>query len=93
MLSLSTKKGYTMQLQITRSRGRAATWPLRRGHTNIRQNTALDQLIGFLRGWRERIRARRQLAMLCELDDHTLKDVGVTRSELRWMAETPFWRQ
>jgi uncharacterized protein YjiS (DUF1127 family) len=92
MLSLSTKKGYAMQLQITCSPTRAATRPLRRGGANIRHNTALHQLIGFLRRWRERIRGRRQLARLCELDDHTLQDAGVTRSELRWMAEKPFWR-
>jgi uncharacterized protein YjiS (DUF1127 family) len=81
-----------MQLQTTLSPGRAATRPPRRGSSNIRHNTALEQLIGLLRRWRERIRARRQLAGLCDLDDHILQDIGLTRSALRCEAETPFWR-
>ena len=83
----------TMQLQTTLSPGRAATRPPRRGGTNIWHNTALQQLIGLLRRWQERSRARRQLAMLCDLDDHILQDIGFTRSELRYAAEKPFWGQ
>jgi uncharacterized protein YjiS (DUF1127 family) len=81
-----------MQLQTTLSPGRAATRPPRRGSSNIRHNTALQQLIGFLRRWRSESGARRQLAGLCDLDDHILQDIGLTRSELRCEAETPFWR-
>lgn len=81
-----------MQAQTTLNPGRKARSPLRRGGTNIRHNTALQQLIGLLRRWLERIRARRQLAWLCELDDHILQDIGLTRSELRWMADKPFWQ-
>jgi uncharacterized protein YjiS (DUF1127 family) len=81
-----------MQLQTTLSPGRAATRPPRRGGSNIRHNTALQQLIVLLRRWRERIQARRQLAGLCDLDDHILQDIGLTRSELRCEARTPFWR-
>jgi uncharacterized protein YjiS (DUF1127 family) len=92
MLSVSTKEGFTMQLQTTLSPGRAVTrQPGRRG-ANAQHNTALQQLIGLLRRWRERIRARPQLARLCDLDDHILHDIGLTRSELRCDAETPFWR-
>jgi uncharacterized protein YjiS (DUF1127 family) len=79
-----------MQLQTTLSPGRAATRPPRRGSTSIRHNTTLQQLIGLLRHWRERIRARRQLARLYDLDDHILQDIGLTRSELRCEAEKPF---
>ena len=48
----------------------------------------------LLRGWRERLRSLRQLRMLCELDDHILQDIGLTRTALLWEAETgkPFWR-
>ena len=83
----------TMQLETTLSPGRAATRPPRRGGTNIWHNTELQQLIGLVRSWRERIRARRQLARLCDLDDHILQDIGLTRSELRCEAEKPFWGQ
>jgi uncharacterized protein YjiS (DUF1127 family) len=78
-----------MQMQTTLSPGRAATRPPRRGSSNIRDNTALQQLIGLLRRWRERIRARRQLARLYNLDDHILQDIGLTRSGLRCEAEKP----
>jgi uncharacterized protein YjiS (DUF1127 family) len=81
-----------MQLQTTLNPGRAARRPLRRGGTNIRRSTALLQLIGLLRRWQERIRTRRQLARLCDLDDHILRDIGLTRSELHCEAEKPFWR-
>jgi uncharacterized protein YjiS (DUF1127 family) len=80
-----------MQLQTTLSPGRAATRPPRRSSTNIRHNTALQQLIGLLRRWRERSRARRQLARLCDLDDYILQDIGLTRSELRCEAKKSFW--
>jgi uncharacterized protein YjiS (DUF1127 family) len=39
--------------------------------------------------WRERMRTRRQLAML---DDRLLRDIGITRLEARSEAEKPFWR-
>ena len=81
-----------MQLQTTLSPGRTATRQPRRGSTSIRHNIALQQLIGLLRHWRKRIRTRRQLARLYGLDDHILQDIGLTRSELRCEAETPFWR-
>jgi uncharacterized protein YjiS (DUF1127 family) len=81
-----------MQLQTTLNPGHAATRPLRRRGTNIQHNTALRQLIGLLRRWQERIRTRRQLTRLCDLDDHILQDIGLTRSGLRCEAEKPFWR-
>ena len=81
-----------MQLQTTLSPGRAVARPPRRGSTDIRHNTALQQLIGLLRRWQERIRTRPQLARLCDLDDHILQDIGLTRSQFRWMAEKPFRR-
>ena len=38
--------------------------------------------------WIERSRQRRQLA---ELDDATLKDIGLTRADVRIEADKPFW--
>ena len=37
----------------------------------------------MLKCWRERMRSRRQLRDLCALDDHILKDIGLTRVALR----------
>lgn len=39
--------------------------------------------------WRERARSRRQLLTM---DDHLLKDIGVTRHEAEYEARQPFWR-
>ena len=39
--------------------------------------------------WMERSRQRRALA---QLDDHLLRDIGLTRDEARREWATPFWR-
>jgi len=52
--------------------------------------SAFDRLIGLLVLWRKRAAARRQLRALCELDDHLLKDIGLTRPELRARVFRPF---
>ncbi len=39
--------------------------------------------------WIERVRQRRRLA---ELDDAALKDIGLTRADVRIELEKPFWR-
>jgi uncharacterized protein YjiS (DUF1127 family) len=39
--------------------------------------------------WQERARQR---AMLARLDDHLLRDVGLTRAEALREYEKPFWR-
>ena len=41
-----------------------------------------------LGAWTERSRQRRQLA---ELDDAALKDIGLTRTDVRTEADKPFW--
>lgn len=42
-----------------------------------------------VRVWRERTCQR---AVLADLDDHLLRDIGVTRAQARRECEKPFWR-
>ena len=39
--------------------------------------------------WRARVVQRRALAML---DDHFLKDIGVSPADVEWEISKPFWR-
>jgi uncharacterized protein YjiS (DUF1127 family) len=78
----ATVKCYTRALQTTLGPARAATQPSRR-------NSVLQRVIGLLRRWRERAYSRRRL---CELDDHILRDIGLTRDALLREATRPFWR-
>jgi uncharacterized protein YjiS (DUF1127 family) len=50
--------------------------------------TGLRLAMGLLERWQRR-RWRRQLRNLCELDDHILQDIGLTRSALRCAANQP----
>jgi uncharacterized protein YjiS (DUF1127 family) len=51
----------------------------------------LRKLVELFVVWHMRAAARRQLWALSELDDHLLKDIGLTRGELRCEASQPFW--
>ena len=42
--------------------------------------------------WSARIASRRRLRSLCGLDDHILRDIGLTRGEIAFEAYKPFWR-
>lgn len=42
--------------------------------------------------WVERRRQRRQLGELAVLNDHLLKDIGVSREDALREAAKPFWR-
>jgi uncharacterized protein YjiS (DUF1127 family) len=68
----ATVKGYTMPLQTTLGPGAAAT-------RQPRRNPAHRRVIALLRRWRECARTSPQL---CELDDHILRDIGLTRDAL-----------
>jgi len=46
-------------------------------------------LAGRLREWRLRIRTRRQIL---QLDARTIRDLGLSPSQIRFEAEKPFWR-
>jgi uncharacterized protein YjiS (DUF1127 family) len=61
---------------------RIAVRPGRRQHLLIR---ALDTL----ETWSERTRRRRELM---RLDDHLLRDIGITRADAIAEASKPFWR-
>jgi len=45
--------------------------------------------IEVLKFWRQRSQERRHLA---ELEDHYLKDIGISRSEALAEAAKPFWQ-
>lgn len=45
----------------------------------------LTMLVRMVKNWR----ARRQLRQLASLDDHLLRDVGLSREELRALARQP----
>lgn len=47
------------------------------------------QVIRVVDRWIERSRQRRALA---DLNDHLLKDIGITRSEAACEIQKPFWR-
>jgi uncharacterized protein YjiS (DUF1127 family) len=44
-------------------------------------NTVLD--------WQDRARQRRHLG---EMDDHLLRDIGLSRADLEYESSKPFWR-
>jgi uncharacterized protein YjiS (DUF1127 family) len=48
--------------------------------------TALRRI---LREWRRRARTRREIATL---DDHTCRDLAISRSQMLFEAGKPFWR-
>ena len=51
-----------------------------------RRRFELAALVAWSRRLASRLRQRRRLA---ELDDRLLRDIGVTRSEVRWAAGLP----
>jgi len=51
--------------------------------------TGLSLAMGLLGRWQRRRQWRRQLRNVCELDDHILQDIGLTRSALRCAANRP----
>ena len=60
------------------------------GRRIVRQAaSAAIRVIETILLWMERAEQRRQLA---RLDDHLLKDIGVTRPEAAREAAKPFWR-
>jgi uncharacterized protein YjiS (DUF1127 family) len=50
---------------------------------------AVNRLLRTLTTWHERSRQRQRLA---ELDDHLLRDIGITRAQAQAEFDKPFWR-
>lgn len=42
--------------------------------------------------WRAALERRRQRRALGELDDHLLRDIGISREQARCESRVPFWR-
>ena len=82
-----------MSMQTTLGPMSPATLPAHGGGTKgARSNSALWRAIGLLKCWRERMRSRQQVRRLCDLDDHLLQDIGLTRTALLSEVTRPFWR-
>ncbi|MDP1752786.1 MAG: DUF1127 domain-containing protein [Reyranella sp.] len=43
----------------------------------------------ILREWHRRAHSRREITML---DDHAICDLGISRSQMKFEAQKPFWR-
>ena len=63
-----------------------SAWRRARARTPIRRVAAAWSVVAL---WIERVRQRDALAAL---DDHQLRDIGLTRAEAAREWEKPFWR-
>jgi uncharacterized protein YjiS (DUF1127 family) len=64
---------------------RSGSGPLQAGLRTLRR--AARRLAAV----RKRMRARRELRRLARMDDHILRDIGITRVEVLYEAEKPLW--
>lgn len=76
--------GTISQVTAARSGGRDAGFG-RGGAVGRVERTWLDLMME----WLERSRQRRHLSAL---DDHVLKDIGLTRADVALECEKPFWQ-
>jgi uncharacterized protein YjiS (DUF1127 family) len=63
---------------------RAFTW-----YARTRLGRGAGRIAELALTWFERARERRQL---CELSDHMLRDIGLTRGDVWAESSKPFWR-
>lgn len=49
----------------------------------------LANVVGMLLAWQQQHRARANLA---RLDDHMLRDIGLTPADAQYESSKPFWR-
>jgi uncharacterized protein YjiS (DUF1127 family) len=77
----------TTRTAITLLHAAAETLPLRRAAPSA--SSWFADATATLRGWMQRMRSRETLA---GLDERMLKDIGMTRAEITWETDKPFWR-
>jgi uncharacterized protein YjiS (DUF1127 family) len=65
--------------------------PLPRGDetTEIAPLGPIGRIVATIRLWRRRARSRQELR---ELNDHLLKDIGLSRDAVAYEVAKPFWR-
>ena len=68
---------------------RAGSTPSRTDTTHIAPLAALRRSAAIIRAWRQRARSRQQVR---ELNDHLLKDIGLSRDAACYETGKPFWR-
>jgi uncharacterized protein YjiS (DUF1127 family) len=64
-------------------------------HAPRRSDGSSPPTIGWLltiRAWIARQRQRKALGELAQLNDHLLRDIGISQHEARREAAKPFWR-
>jgi len=64
--------------------------PFDTAHDQPWRPSLLSRLSATLKLWSARIQARRDLGALSELE---LKDIGLSRGQVEFQANKPFWRQ
>jgi len=64
-----------------------------RTHRHGTRPRPLASVFATCRGWLARRRQRRTLGGLTELDDHLLKDIGVSRQEAARSCAKWFWQR
>ena len=62
------------------------------GQSSVVSQATTGRAIRLLKLWWGRIRSRRDVQRLCEMDDHILRDIGLTRAQVLREARKPFWR-
>jgi len=63
--------------------------PARRS-MRYRINEAAQRAFATVQLWHRRSVERRQLA---ELDEHMLKDIGITHADALYLSSKPFWKE
>jgi len=49
----------------------------------------VERAVAMIATWRQRFADRKQL---CSLDEHMLRDVGLSRGDVEFEINRPFWR-
>ena len=57
--------------------------------TEIAHLGLIGRMVATIRLWRRRVRSRQQLR---DLNDHSLKDIGLSRDAVAYEVAKPFWR-